>query len=321
MKKILLALADIPLEIKYNNHEFIPSDYQNFTINAAASTKEIWHLASLDMGNLSVNKILEANRTNFLTNPSFLTKRISLMRKRFDFLHLPSYYWQKKLIIWRCFCSRFRFSPNNLSFYFNEPVEINTKEKKIRHFRLNGGMPNEGGIFASKIISFAYSQILAFKQGFLLHCACISRGGEAYLFFAPPGGGKSTVAQLSKQYLVLGDDIIAVRKIENEFFAFATPWAQKGFIKPQFYFKAKVKAVFFLKKSKRVYFKSLKPEEALVKTLSSAVHFFRYTEIPLAKEIFFTLSKLFKVIPSYEMYFKKDDNFWPILEKTVKSND
>lgn len=208
---------------------------------------------------------------------------------------------------------------SGLSSYLNGFVEISLKKKKVRHFYCRGDMPSANwGDLDSQLVTFAYSQTLALNQGILVHAAAVSKGGRAYLFFAPSGGGKSTVAQLSKKYLVLGDDVIAIRKKGKDFYAYATPWKQGKFIKAKANLKAKIKAVFFLKKSKQLNFAPLKAEESLIRVLSQHIHFFLYTKRPLVKKIFFTAANFFKTVPAYEMYFRKNENFWPRLEKVIK---
>jgi hypothetical protein len=260
VKKITLAIADIPLTIEYTGNKAIPPSFRRFKTDGKIPTNQMWHLntESIDTG------------------------------------HLP-----------------------HSSFYFNDPVEIDIKRRQLRYFYLRKNM-SRGLNFDSRFIVFAYSQILASIQGVLLHAAAVVKGGEAYLFFAPANGGKSTVVQLSKKYQVLGDDIIALRKIKRGFFAFSTPWKQGEFISLKPSSKVRIKAVFFLKKSNQVYFRPVKPEEALVRTLSKQIHFFLHTQRQLVKKIFFTAAGFFKTIPAYEMHFNQDDDFWPKLEMVIK---
>jgi hypothetical protein len=204
----------------------------------------------------------------------------------------------------------------NLSIYFNVPLSIYARKKKI--ILLEEGAAGSD-ILNSMFLSYIYSQALALKSGLLLHAASVIQNKKAYLFFAPSGGGKSTVASLSRKHRVAADDVAAIRKIGQDFFSFFTPWHQSHFVKPDKKNKARVKALFFLKKSKEISFRPIGQEEALVRILSSYIHFLIFTEPPLAKKIFRTAASLARVAPAYEMSFARNKDFWPKLERAVKN--
>lgn len=69
-------------------------------------------------------------------------------------------------------------------------------------------------------------------DGFLLHSAVVALDGEAYVFTAPGGTGKSTHANYwlrefaGKAYILNGDKPI-IRKIDGKFYACGTPWRGK----------------------------------------------------------------------------------------------
>jgi len=168
--------------------------------------------------------------------------------------------------------------------------------------------------FNDRIVSYAYSQLLAVNGGLLLHAAAVTKGKRTFLFFAASDGGKSTVAAISKSHEVLSDDVVAVRKVKGAFYAFPTPWRQSGFVGKDLTAKGKIRAIFFIKKSKRIHFTPLSGARALANILSGQIHFFSYTSQPLIKEIFFTAAGLVKRVKAYEMEFTKAGDFWPKLE-------
>jgi len=198
------------------------------------------------------------------------------------------------------------------SHYLQGPVIIDTRRKQIRYFNTTGD-----NFFSGQLPAFAYSQLLALSQGLLLHGAGIVRNNGAYLFLAVSGGGKSTVARISRRYRALSDDIVAVRKIKGKFLAFATPWKQGACACLKSRDSAPVKAVFFLKKSRKASFRPLRPEKALSRILSTQLHFLFYTERPLVDKLFVTCADLMRSIPAYEMEFRKDKDFWPELTRKL----
>lgn len=176
---------------------------------------------------------------------------------------------------------------------------------------------NNISLFNGKEMSYAYSQLFALNGGMLLHATAVIKDKKAFIFLGVGGAGKSTIANLSKRYKVLGDDIIAVRKKGGHYYAFSTPWKQAPFIKPDRHKKGRIWAIFFIKKSNRISFKSLQPEHALMRMLSSHIHFLVYTKRPLTEKIFFTAADFTKRIPAYEMEFEKTRDFWRKLKKEI----
>jgi len=168
-----------------------------------------------------------------------------------------------------------------------------------------------------RLLSYTYSQVLAANRGLLLHAAAVLKDKRAFLFFGPSGGGKSTIAWLSRDYEVMADDVAAVRKIKNRFYVFSTPWRQSGFVRTDAKTSGRVSAIFFIKKSRRIRFKPLRPEDALARIVGRQVHFLKYTDMLLAGKIFFTTYDLVKSVPAYEMEFKKDGDFWLKLEDSI----
>ena len=76
-----------------------------------------------------------------------------------------------------------------------------------------------------------YRQLLDF-DGMLLHSSAIVMDGYAYLFSAPCGTGKSTHTNLWKsafgdEVVMLNDDKPALRKEDDRWYAYGTPWSGK----------------------------------------------------------------------------------------------
>jgi len=222
-------------------------------------------------------------------------------------------FYKEKFFALKKRLANFKIDLKKINPYYY-PIKIDSQNKRILYFSSNTKKVN------SSFIPYLYSLLLALNKGILLHAACVVKQNKAYLFLGSTGEGKSTVAWLSQNYLVLSDDVLAVKKIKNQFIAFATPWKQKPFIQPKPYAGFPLKAIFFLKKAKRIFFKPLKKEAALVRILSSHIHFFLFTERPLVDKLFFTAVDLVKSIPSYEMEFMKDKDFWPNLERVLINN-
>lgn len=83
-------------------------------------------------------------------------------------------------------------------------------------------------IFAvENALKFMLAQVLAERQGLLVHGVCVEAQGRALLFTGPSGAGKSTLAQLWKGSggRVLADELVALWPLpEGGFRAAGTPW-------------------------------------------------------------------------------------------------
>ncbi len=65
------------------------------------------------------------------------------------------------------------------------------------------------------------------RLGILLHSAGIALDGRGYLFSGTSGSGKSTIAEIWQQdgaTTVLTDERVIIRDMENDLWAFGTPW-------------------------------------------------------------------------------------------------
>ncbi|MBR2934742.1 MAG: hypothetical protein IKB79_04090 [Oscillospiraceae bacterium] len=77
-----------------------------------------------------------------------------------------------------------------------------------------------------------YSQLLC-HDGMMLHSSAVVMDGQAYLFSAPSGTGKSTHTALWRKVfgedraLILNDDKPALRFENGRFYAYGTPWSGK----------------------------------------------------------------------------------------------
>ena len=200
------------------------------------------------------------------------------------------------------------------SFFFDDPVRIDLNNRRIAHFDSNN---TTTPVFNDRLIAYAYSQALAHEGGMLLHAAAVVKNRKAFLFLGRSGDGKSTAASLSKKHKVIGDDVIAVRRAGSSYRVFPTLWKQASFTKGAECARAKAAALFFIKKSNRVSFKPIPPEEALKRILYSHIHFLVYTNRPLLDNIFATAYGFVKDIPAYDMKFTRYDDFWPDLEEAL----
>lgn len=76
-----------------------------------------------------------------------------------------------------------------------------------------------------------YTQLMRY-EGMMLHSSCVVMDGNAYLFTAPSGTGKSThttlwLKQFGDRAFILNDDKPALRFESGTWYAYGTPWSGK----------------------------------------------------------------------------------------------
>ena len=146
-----------------------------------------------------------------------------------------------------------------------------------------------------------YGKLLHF-DGFYLHASAVEYGGKAYLFSGPSTVGKSTHTRLWQQLFgaeaqVFNDDKPALRFIENQWYAFGTPWCGKDGINQNK--KVPLAGICFLKQSKKNCIQRLNPSDAVSSILWQTIHkMSRKEDMHL---LLGHIDKLVRAIPVFEL--------------------
>ncbi len=116
--------------------------------------------------------------------------------------------------------------------------------------------------------------ILEKYNGFFLHCSCLEYNGNAYVFTAKSGTGKSTHTRLWRKVFdnkvtMINDDKPIVRYIDDKFYIYGTPWNGKHSISNNI--KAPIKAIFYLHQHKENKVIKCDPISSITKILSQTV--------------------------------------------------
>ena len=104
-------------------------------------------------------------------------------------------------------------------------VESNGKAHRVRY--LKSQFPER---IASRMLlnCMGAEHLIARAGGFIFHCSYIERNGEAILFTAPSGTGKSTQADLWQEYRgveIVNGDRAAIRLVDGKLMAEGIPFA------------------------------------------------------------------------------------------------
>lgn len=153
-------------------------------------------------------------------------------------------------------------------------------------------------------IRILYSCLILRKGGILLHASAgvFSKGG--IIFPGRTGAGKTTIVQQFINSKVINDEIIGLRKIDNNFIVFSTPFwgsggkflAEKGYIR-----NCKLMCICFPVKSDKLNFELISPKKSLEKLMQTVLYFgdSRF----YIQRILEILYKVTKNTKSYQMKF------------------
>lgn len=179
--------------------------------------------------------------------------------------------------------------------------------------------------FLNVLLSSIYNTICEYqrrseREAFLFHgCGVVARE-KGYLFTGPSGAGKTTVAKLAGRRTVLNDEVVLLRNGEGEFWLSGTPLLGRLNKKANGWHR--LRAVLMLAHGEEVRLRSLSRGEAyqqfLVQLFGTAPLLppwvAREGLLFLEARADFSASAV-RAVPMYELHFKPDDSFWPLVEQ------
>lgn len=192
----------------------------------------------------------------------------------------------------------------------------------LRRFRASGPEPHffvllteaETHGLPTYELSFLCSLCQLEQGGLPLHAAGVIHRGSLYLFAGVSGAGKSTAAGLSAQLgdTVLDDDQVLIeRPPDGPYRARAWGYGTQGAGAP-------LKAVFFLFQSEDERL------ERLSKAAAARLLFARSLDImgnalmdDDYQKALFLAAQVARVVPGYELHFRKTPAFWKLIEDTL----
>ncbi len=153
--------------------------------------------------------------------------------------------------------------------------------------------------------------IMVFEFGGLLfHAAGIVRKGQAYIFFGHSGSGKTTVARLSPQDVVLNDDLLLLIPREDGWQAYATPFWNPSQIHPHRN-HAPLKGFFHLVQDQSVFLRSISKGKALAHMVSCVPVI--ASDPSRSGKVLERCSTLLALVPSFDLHFLPDNTFWQAI--------
>ena len=163
-----------------------------------------------------------------------------------------------------------------------------------------------------------YRELLRFN-GMMLHASAVAYGGRAYLFSGPCGMGKSTHTRLwqrrfGEEAKVFNDDKPALRRMEDRWYAYGTPWCGKDHININM--KVPLCGICFLKQAPENKIRRLDSMEALQKLLPQTLY-----RLKLESNMHLLLShldKLIREIPIFELENRPEEAAVELSYETMR---
>lgn len=151
--------------------------------------------------------------------------------------------------------------------------------------------------------------VLALKDGAILfHGAGIIKNGHGYIFFGPSGVGKSTVTNFSPDCTILGDDMIVLKKVNNSYTVYASPFNKEDNEVILTNSHAPIHGFYRLIQDHKTYLEKLNPAQGMAEQLACIPPVNRnYHGSQVAMDFCMELQHH---IPCYNLHFTRDNSFW-----------
>ena len=146
-----------------------------------------------------------------------------------------------------------------------------------------------------------FASQLLLRNSLVLHASAVEYNGNAYLFSADSGTGKSTHTSLwlkaFESAVILNDDKPALRLIDDNFYAYGTPWSGKTDLNVDH--KVPLKAICFIERAKENSIERItSPIEILQLILSQTL---RRAGSDKTGALLTLLDKLIATVPFYRL--------------------
>ncbi len=156
------------------------------------------------------------------------------------------------------------------------------------------------GYVEELIIHDLLAEQLLREDTLFFHSSCVAVGGEAYLFAAKSGTGKSTHARywqtlFGKRATMINDDMPLLRITEGGTTAFGAPWSGKHGLNTNTF--APVKAICLLERSEKSFIEPVRPHDAFPILYRQSYHLMNESE----RKVLSLTDKLSRTVKIYRL--------------------
>lgn len=180
-------------------------------------------------------------------------------------------------------------------------INLLLPEGKLEQLQAAKPMVSKNSIEYLYIGSWFYHQLIPF-QGIMLHASAVVYEGQAYLFSAPSGTGKSTHTALWKQVFgednvfILNDDKPALRLTKDGWMAYGTPFSGKVDLSRNV--GIPLKAICFIERGETTEIAPMPEKEAIQNLMFQTIRPRDVADMELVLQL---VEKIIGSIPVYQM--------------------
>jgi hypothetical protein len=154
--------------------------------------------------------------------------------------------------------------------------------------------------------------LLAFEAGGLLfHAAGLTRHGSGYAFFGYSGSGKTTVARVSTEAIILNDDLVVLLPKSDQWCIYATPFSNSSQTMPAGPQSVPLSALYRLEQDRRVFVEPIDPAAALAEVVASSP--IVSADPDRAADLLARAEQIVTAVPVQRLHFLPDSSFWAIV--------
>ncbi len=146
--------------------------------------------------------------------------------------------------------------------------------------------------------------------GMMFHAAGISRENKGYLFSGQSGAGKTTVCRVSRDVVILNDDLVVLTPQKGEWWVWATPFSNPTQVQPNMG-SAKLYAILNLVQDLNHRIIPTHPAAAAADLMTHIPFLGSHKEF--IEDIFLRCISIVKNAETYELHFLPDNGFWSLI--------
>lgn len=161
------------------------------------------------------------------------------------------------------------------------------------------------------VLRIVHTLVLARQGGFLMHSASAIRKGKAFLFAGVSGAGKTTISRLApSDTTLLTDEISYVRKRDDGYFAFGTPFTGE-LAKLGENMSAPIAELYLLAQGSENRIDAIAPGEAARSLLANLLFFAEDRD--LVQSAFHSAFEFVSRVPVSRLTFMPDARVWELI--------
>lgn len=166
-----------------------------------------------------------------------------------------------------------------------------------------------GEVFTDALRS-CFHYYLERENGIFIHASGVRLNTEGFVFAGPAQAGKSTIGRLISKGRTISDECIMIKKNSSSYYMYSTPFCYKDENR-----SARLKGIFFLKKSKKLSIEKISKPDA-VKYLFSNIWLSGQDE-NIAGLNFENILKIADKVPCYHLNFALNSPVQSYINKLV----